>query len=796
MKADNTKMICGGQLVWGLLLLVSVFSGAMAEAQTVTFEQLVLARQTTALLEHNGLVIGGIQGGGLVLWRASDPTIYERLTAGAELSGNDVTDLAWTGQHVWVATRGGGLTRITDVAGQRSFRQYVSNLGSLNVTSVTGVIVGENERVYYGMDGGGVGQINNGLSGAVFTAEQDGLINDAVNSLQIYDGDLFVATAVGVSRFADNLFSDQNVGLTSLEVHDLALDTDGELLAGTAEGVFRWDPVGETWALVGTNTDAALEVSCAAGRIYARSTNVRVFNGSSWQTLQRQEGIVGAIYAGNDFWIGGQAGINLATEFVVRNAYVGRLSGATSFTVFEVPASQNLGAAGVAFSGDTPYIGSQIWQSVVSFRQNGTWDHITYQPASAENVGTRLSEGLVLSMASGPDDEVWTGLYNGTGLARTDPVTGLTDLINPTNSGLQGRNVVNIVVHPDGPVITLHDWVDAEKVEILVDPADWADAASWMVLPRDGGLGTGPSIWDAVVERADVIWFAVESVGVVRWDINGDQAGPDDPLTWLDQSDDRWDAPLLNVTGSSLNLGTAEALELGADGSIWVGGNGLMQFRYDELTSTAEHLTSLSEKFSPLREGLVNGSVTDIVRDANGDIWVATLSGVNRVRGSGAEVVVDAYIDLGNYFANPSYPVLYSPNAISPLPGNSYRKIAASRDRQHILVSADQGASLITVVKDVEAVDENQVSAYLFPNPFHSDVDAGLSLGGLDLGTTASVEIYNLDGQLVFANDAVTPETGFWGGINRVGQKVTTGLYVVRVTSDGVSQALTLAVVR
>ena len=87
-------------------------------------------------------------------------------------------------------------------------------------------------------------------------------------------------------------------------------------------------------------------------------------------------------------------------------------------------------------------------------------------------------------------------------------------------------------------------------------------------------------------------------------------------------------------------------------------------------------------------------------------------------------------------------------------------------------------------------------SAYVYPNPFTGDGGAGLAIGGLPAGGTASVEIYNLDGQLVYLDKEVTPETGFWTGTNRVGEEVSTGMYVVRVTSGGVSRTMTLAVVR
>jgi len=794
MKADNVRNRCRQ---WGLIIpALLLATGAMA--QSADFEQLLIARETVALIEQDGLVIGGLNGGGLVFWNAADPSEFEHLTAGDQLSGNSINDLTWTGHHVWVATLGGGLTRITDVAGARNFRQYASNLSSLDVNAVTGAIVGQSERVYYGTANSGVGVITDGLSGAVYTREQDDLISNTVTALQMLDGILFVGTPDGISRFANNLFTDQNTGLTSLAINDLALDSDGLLLAATDGGVFRWNAGSETWILVGADSAAAKAVSCANGLIYVLGAGVRVYNGSSWQTLAPPAGLRSAIFAGSDFWIGGQVSSSASAGYPERHAYLGRLATGTSFDVFKIEASQVLSAAGVAFSGGDPYIGAQAWQSVVSSRHEGVWHNLPYQGSTPDNEGHHLSAGIILSMVTGPDDIVWAGLYAGTGLARIDPATGVTDLINPTNSGMSDNGIVNVVVHPDGPVITLHDWSDTEKVEILVDPTDWADDANWLVLPREGGLGDGPSVWDAVVQRRDVVWFAVEAVGLVRWDINGDMAGPDDPLTWLDQSDDRWDPPVTDIFGSTLDLRGAFGLAVGEDGSIWAGGNGLVQFSYDEAGRTATLLSSIMEKTSSLREGLISGNVSDITRDMNGHIWVATASGVNRVRGSGNEVAVDTYLDLANYFANPLYSVLYSPNVIAPLPGNLYRKIVASRDGKRILVSADQGASLITVGSGGGTdPTETTTGPFLYPNPFVGDPrDGGLKLGGLAGRGPVLVEIYNLDGQLVYVDSAVTPDAGFWMGTNRVGQEAASGLYTVRVTTGADHWTLTLAVVR
>ena len=253
-----------------LLLLISLAPGG-ATAAAPEFEQVLFADVTTVVLEHGNLVLRGLNGGGIIVHDRQADMPLDRWTSGQDLSGNFISDMAWTGQNVWISTLGGGMTRITDLNGNPDFRQYTNNLGDLNITAVTGTVIGDAERVFYGMDGKGVGQINSGLSGNIYTAAQDGLISDNINALAMYGTELFVGTPVGISRFANNAFTDQNVGLNpgSLVINDLLVDTAGNLLAGGNTGIYQWDPTGESWTLLVNNGSWIVDLASKQGKVYA-----------------------------------------------------------------------------------------------------------------------------------------------------------------------------------------------------------------------------------------------------------------------------------------------------------------------------------------------------------------------------------------------------------------------------------------------------------------------------------------------------------------------------------------------
>lgn len=791
------------------LLTALVMAPAIARAGDPVFEQILPAKVTSSLLVHEGMVLRGIKGGGLLITEQGDINKTERLTSGQELSGNDISDLTWTGQNVWVATLGGGLTKITNLEGSPTFRPYTNNIGSLFVTSVTGSVLGGSERVFYGMEGGGVGQINSGLSGNIYTVD-DGLISNNVTTLQIFQGQLFVGTPVGVSRFANNIFTDQNAGLTSLVIRKLALDHLGNLVAGGDGGVFVWDGGNETWTQIGDLGAPVIDLAPDTDGLYAlgRTLNgaavLSRYDGTEWSQVALPFSKCSAIGVGDDLWASGPLDFKSPGGIVTQN-YLGRHLVGSEYETVVGRSVQPGNTEGVAFGADgTAWIGE--WEGFHASGYDPASGAITdiYEAPHATNDTLNLfpNRGNMLGAAGAPDGTVYFAQYALGGVIKYNAATtGHTDLMDPTNSGLQGRSIINLAVHPDGPLIVMHDWADLQKVEILVDPDNWSTPGSWYLPPVEEGLGLGPTVWDALVERRDVIWFAVEDAGLVCWDINGPNAGPDDPLTWFDESDDVWYEPIGFFPDTSLDPGKTLGLATGRDGSIWAGGNGLVQFTYEIAGSTfldLDVLADFTEKTQANPQGLVNGNVQDVAVDRNGDVWVATRTGLNRVTPQGDEYPISAWIDLGNFLGNPNYQVVYSSNVIAPLPGITYRRMAISQDGRQLVLSADQGSTLITVGLSTESGSESDPLAgvFCYPNPWTPGGDADqLSLGGLPTETVA-VSVYNLEGQLVYIDNLVADQTGFWDGTNSKGIKVATGMYFLTIATGGMTTTRTVAVVQ
>ena len=178
---------------------------------------------------------------------------------------------------------------------------------------------------------------------------------------------------------------------------------------------------------------------------------------------------------------------------------------------------------------------------------------------------------------------------------------------------------------------------------------------------------------------------------------------------------------------------------------------------------------------------------------------MANLNGLNRVRMVGGRPEVDAWLDLMNYVGNPAYGTLYSPNVIAALPGLIYRKVVADPGSRRVLVSSDRGVALITPDESSGGDDAAALAGvFLFPGPWDPGSGDLLAVGGL--GATAAdpaqVDIYTVEGELVYRDLEVVADSGFWSGANRVGTAVATGYYVVKVSWRGQTVLRTLAIVR
>jgi len=537
MRQQRSPIVRGA--ITSVMLLA--LGAGMVLAQPPVFQPLLTGHRLICAEVVDGRLYAGLDKGGLVEYDLANGQTLRTLTRLDGLGGHNVRDLVLLEETLWVATTDGGLTAISRPGtASESMRVYSSLLASLEVTAVAGQLIGLAERIYYGTMSNGIGVITSGLPGA-YLSTQDGLIDDQIVDLAINDDNLLlIATPSGLSRFADNTFTNYPYTDEQTEtINDLEVGPDGRIWAATRSGVKRWNDETRTFDLF-FGSSSFVDLAVEGPRVWALTSfeSVWVLQGQS-STAQAlapapdgQQVITEAVAAADgSAWTVGRVrsvpGSIISLPFVLP---VGDES-ATHDVLDACPIGSPGGFEGVSIdSRRRAWLGDFTGDGLAGYDE-GQWYNVN-QLASAENDSSGFFNwsGNVLAMARA-GDALWFNQFQH-GVIRFTPAAEpggeeAWDLIYPGNSGMRGRFILNIAVHPDGPVFFTTDANEpALGVDVLIDPDNWRSPASWLHL-EPSVLG-GNNVWAVGFERRDVVWFAVRNVGLQRWDINGPGAGPAD----------------------------------------------------------------------------------------------------------------------------------------------------------------------------------------------------------------------------------------------------------------------------
>jgi ligand-binding sensor domain-containing protein len=163
---------------------------------------------------------------------------------------NRITSFDYSGDTLYIATRGGGVARMvsSSVDAVTAASPYEIPWSALPSDNVLSVFI-DGSVQWYGTDGGlakhtGIQAKTNWES----YYEEDGLINNTVQCIQKdKEGNMWFGTPSGVSKFDGSSwesFTKQD-GLVAGNVLCIAVDLDGSLWFGTDDGITNFD--GTTW---------------------------------------------------------------------------------------------------------------------------------------------------------------------------------------------------------------------------------------------------------------------------------------------------------------------------------------------------------------------------------------------------------------------------------------------------------------------------------------------------------------------------------------------------------------------
>lgn len=738
---------------------------------------------------------GADDGGGLLLFDPADGSIETIDTIDGLLSLRAQVLATDAAGQLWVGTADAGIARL-DPAG--SILPITGLQAQLDVRA----LATDGSFVYYGGPAG-AGRLVDALPEQTFT-EDNGLVDDDVRAVAVQGARVWFGTAAGVSRFdpAANSLDTVVTGLGDLDVRALVSTPEG-LVAGTPTGLYRLDesvPDSAVWVALtpalpiavddlAVSPEGALAVFSSPARVVLRDAG-----GSGWTDIVLPTGEIearGVVFdAQGRLWVHGST------------LTAGRIHGDRKAVFYDPDAGFSptvRGLFGTLPRGFALDGGGGIWVGAFP-----VFDGLTHWRADGgvvaydrreSGAGDGWMVGLKNAIARTRDGDLWVSTFTA-GVTRMrpslddDPEAATYLHLEPDTSPLRTERVRRIAEDAAGRIWFLSS---AEAVvgdlnvgiDILLDPQQPFDPSSWLKLtPSDSRLASG-AMWDLDFESDTVVWLAMAGA-IQRWDFSaGLQASRNDDLAWR---------TITRLPESSIGteLTVPRDIERGSDGRFWVATDGDGVFGFEVRSSALVLSSDVTQlRVSNFGISLLSDRARQVAIDARGDVWVATEAGLNRFRDRGGERAIDSWTD---FLAFDSFGLAdrFLPDVLSPLPGANLTGLTFDAERDEIYALGRGGVSRLRAGA-IEAASGGDLEFGVYPNPLHAD-DDGVYVD--DFEGEATVEVYNVLGVLMHTARAVRAGERVWDTRNLLGERVASGLYVVRLTVDGRTALRTLAVER
>ncbi|MBN2184100.1 MAG: T9SS type A sorting domain-containing protein [Candidatus Krumholzibacteriota bacterium] len=725
--------------------------------------------------------------GGILLFDLTDSTLTQ-FYSGLELRSNDISAVTVDRElSVWIAYRGEGIARIDDLGIDPEVTHYNENTVLILSDSVN-CLLSVDEDVYYGCDNGIAKFFDKTHSLEPNLSEN--LRGKRVNDLLVDDNNiLWIAYEDGVAEFDRDTYV--------LDLHPIGYSFsmtlyEGMIYCAVSTGIMRFD--GDSWEEFGTTFHNELVPLCIAsggGGIYAvTAERAYRYNGLYWESLEaaQMKSVFNEDYRINQFHLNALAVDDRGTPWIG-----GRLPSGTS--------------RGSYISG---FVGSRwINRAVSNLSQNnvieldiapagGVWAStmfgVNYRSLAGEWINYKEIRSDV-----GSDDALSYFAYNLAMICDSqnhlwcNSQTYDLDMIDLGNIMDKGDDIWEHFAVEDENTITTDRFVKAKEdpggnrwfmsdddyyqsdgmwgINIInAAGSEWLEVNPFTIPEMKGG-----NIFDCAFGQYGV-YIAIQGYGVQYWRTGG--------FGWSTLTSGDGDFWTTLMDDSDLLSTEIEAIELGDDGSVWVGtAAGLV--RYESGT-----LELYKEKDENNHHGIIGLSVRDLEFDNYGNLWVATNKGLNRIDPDG---VIDRAYTTATFWEDYVQPY-YPESVISPLPSHLCEVLAFDPDESFLWIGTDRGLARFDVRPPVEP-DISLSKMILYPNPVHLDRgDASLKISRIS--GKVDIRIYNLEGELVHEIDGVSEGEDAWDLLTINGFTAQSGIYIVRVFGGGKTELRKVAVIR
>ncbi len=351
-----------------------------------------------------------------------------------------------------------------------------------------------------------------------------------------------------------------------------------------------------------------------------------------------------------------------------------------------------------------------------------------------------------------PDlDLIYMGSY-WAGLVEFNEETEEITIYNQSNSSLQGavgdevRERISALAFDRDNNLWVANYAAPEPISVLTPEGNWHSF-------NTDGIS---NLSNVTIDQNDYKWFPVFGIsgGVLVFD-HGDRI--EDP------TDDRY--RFITPSNSELTTNIVNDIAVDREGSVWVGtGEGPVIFDcgdpFDD-DCIGRRIKVLQDSIGAFL--LADVDVKTIEVDGANRKWFGTNAGIFVQSPSGDEQ------ELQFLESN------------SPLFDNNIIDLAYNGITGDMWIGTDKGLQVYRTSTSVGSRSHSS-SVYSFPNPVPPDYEGPIGIRGL--ANDVNVKITDVNGKLVFETESLGGQA-LWDGRDFLGQKVSTGVYLVFSTTTG-----------
>ncbi|MCK4403480.1 MAG: hypothetical protein KAW02_00190 [candidate division Zixibacteria bacterium] len=512
-------------------------------------------------------------------------------------------------------------------------------------------------------------------------------------------------------------------------------DIDGDIIIGTAKGVFKFDPFDSTWQSLGLENRVIKDLKYFNQKLYAATdAGIHVYQGQTWDQLST-DGLLSSYFNSmtidedGTFWVGTAGkGISAYDNYIWQN-YLIDGPPANLFLDMEIDETGKLWCA-------------QERYGVSSFDGVG-WTSLSSIP--------EMPKKQIRAVEKDNHNNLWFSSW-GRGVVKYDgdqTWIRYAEENSPLKSALLDDTsyvVVNDIAMDEMGNRWFPNWGAVDSTRLVCSPAQQETA--WVVFYEQDGISS--HYMDRVSARDGHLYICSRYAGLLDYNYN---------WTLEDKEDDL----VVHYTPEDHNLSDDWVMcaSVDKDGDLWVGtSSGLDKFDPD------------FERFRavPLPYPL-GPQVNDIAVDERNNKWIATSNGLGMINSKGEFVGVFTTFN-------------------SKICANNVLRLKIDKKTGDVWVGTDNGLSRFE--SGIGAPAENLSQVVPFPNPFI--IQDGTEILTFDrLPYPAEVRIFTVAGELI----KEIKSGNRWDGKNKAGDLVASGVYLFHIQDpSGKSAVGKIAVIR